>query len=110
MSPNAGGGGVAGSQTTSTAVHRSPNKLRNLTPYLTCGNNHLHGHWTDTKIKIKSFTTCLFQLLKIDDDVAEDEERDDDYYMESDGDEKMRIENKDWKNYLFSPYHQAAIF
>jgi hypothetical protein len=27
MSPNAGGGGVAGSQPMSTAVHRSPNKL-----------------------------------------------------------------------------------
>ncbi len=27
MSPNVGGGGVAGSQSMSTAVHRSPNKL-----------------------------------------------------------------------------------
>jgi hypothetical protein len=38
-SPNAGGlgggGGVAGSQPMSTAVHRSPNSFGDLTPYLT---------------------------------------------------------------------------
>ncbi len=35
--PKCGGrGGVAGSQSVSTAVHRSPNKLGYLTPYLTC--------------------------------------------------------------------------
>jgi hypothetical protein len=61
----------------------------------------IYGHWTDTKIKIKSWRTCLFDLLKIDDDI------------ENDGDEKMRIENKDYEvylenNYLFLPY-QAAI-
>jgi hypothetical protein len=39
MSPNAGGGGgVAGSQPMSTAVHRSPNKLGDLTPYFTCAS------------------------------------------------------------------------
>ncbi len=32
-----GGGGVAGSQPMSTAVHRSPNKLGDLTPYLSFG-------------------------------------------------------------------------
>jgi hypothetical protein len=38
--PNCGGGrGVAGSQPMSTAVHKSPNKLGDLTPYLTYGYN-----------------------------------------------------------------------
>jgi hypothetical protein len=32
-----GGGGVAGSQPMSTAVHRSPKKLGDLTPYLIYG-------------------------------------------------------------------------
>ncbi len=48
-----------------------------------------------------------YEQVEGHDNVAEDEECDADYYIESDDDEKMRIENEDYE--VFLPY-QAAIF
>jgi hypothetical protein len=63
MSPNAGGGGVAESQPMSTVVPRSPNKLGDLTPYLTYGVKILKGTVVSAQIMLK-FCVFLSEFVK----------------------------------------------
>jgi hypothetical protein len=54
MSPNAGEGGkIAGSQPMRTAVHRSPNKLGDVTPYLNYGVKILKGTVVSAQIMLQ---------------------------------------------------------